>query len=351
MLLREKLLKLPLYSYKLSQWKRYIVKRFVKRIEKNILSQEELERLKAREEFTLIVWGTTLKEEGISYERAIRVEDGFVRSVGLGYRLNPPVSLAFDSMGIYYDSTEPSELEYILMHWDFPEELLVRANGIIQMLKKYRITKYNLKEKDYIPPKTTKEIVVVPGQVETDRSIKYGSPYVKTNLELLKKVRERKPDAYIVYKPHPDVVRGYRKGEYPKKLLLDYCDEVCEQVSSLSLVEVADEVHTISSLFGFEALIHGKKVVCYGQPFYSGYGLTEDVYPVPRRGRKLNLQQLIAGSVIIYPVYVSLYNDNKISPERAILELVRYRDDPPVKWKLWGMVQVLLEPVFRHNKW
>ena len=348
---REKLLKLPLYSFKLSPWKRYIIKRFLPNLGKNVKSLEELEKLKEKEEFTLITWGTSGEEEGVVYPRIIRVEDGFIRSVGLGYRLNPPISLVFDSVGIYYDATRTSELEIILQTWDFDEELIVRAERLVELIKENRITKYNLKEKDYRPPKTDKEIVVVPGQVETDRSIKYGSPVVKTNLQLLELVRKARPDAYIIYKPHPDVLKGYRKGGYPKSTLLEFCDEVCENVSSLRLIEVADEVHTISSLFGFEALLYGKRVVCYGQPFYSGYGLTHDVYPNPRRNRKLNIYQLVAGSVIIYPVYVSIIKNMPITPEEAVKELALLKKKLPFKWKLWKVAQFLLEPVFRYRRW
>ncbi len=349
--IREGLFAYPLYSYKFSPWRRYIVKRFIPQLGRNIKSMEELESLKEREDFTLLVWGTSLEEEGIWHDKVIRVEDGFIRSVGLGYRLTPPISLVFDSMGIYYDSTKPSELEYVLQNFSFDEDMLQRAERLIQLIKEHRINKYNLEERNYTPPKTDREIVVVPGQVETDRSIKYGSPVVKNNLKLLEEVRKNRPNAYIIYKPHPDVAKGYRKGYYPKDALLEFCDEVCEDVSSISLIAVADEVHTISSLFGFEALLHNKKVVCYGQPFYSSWGLTEDIYPVERRRRKLSLFELVAGSLIIYPSYVSLYNGKKIEPEEAVLELSRLKRSKPLRWRVWGLVQLLLEPWFKLKKW
>ena len=50
------------------------------------------------------------------------------------------------------------------------------------------------------------------GQVEDDASIQTGSPNIRTNLDLLKTVRAANPEAYIVYKPHPDVVSGNRIG-------------------------------------------------------------------------------------------------------------------------------------------
>ena len=54
--------------------------------------------------------------------------------------------------------------------------------------------------------------MLVPGQVEDDASIRWGAPGVKTNLELLRAARAAEPDAWIVYKPHPDTEAGTRAG-------------------------------------------------------------------------------------------------------------------------------------------
>jgi len=342
-------------SYKFSLWKRYIVKRFFNNLEKNFSHIEKIFQIAEFQKVKLLVWGTILEEEKITIQHknieVIRLEDGFIRSVGLGVKLTVPISLVADRFGIYYDSTKPSELEKILQETEFNEKLILRARKIINLLRKYKINKYNLRERGWKPPKVSKKIIVVPGQVESDRSIKYGSPVIKTNIELLKEVRKRNPDAYIVYKPHPDTVGGYRKGYYPKGVLLKYCDEVCEGCSSFDLIEHADEIHTISSLFGFEALLRNKKVVCYGQPFYSGWGLTEDIYPNPRRRRKLNLYELVAGTIILYPMYVSLKTGKGITPEEAIYELIELKKNLPIKWKIWNKIQSILDPFIRLRKW
>ena len=41
--------------------------------------------------------------QGTSGNISVRVEDGFLRSKGLGARLIPPLSLVTDDLGIYYD--------------------------------------------------------------------------------------------------------------------------------------------------------------------------------------------------------------------------------------------------------
>jgi capsular polysaccharide export protein len=96
------------------------------------------------------------------------------------------------------------------------------------------------------------------------------------------------------------------------------------------LLGQVDEVHTLTSLTGFEALLRGIPVCCYGQPFYSGWGLTKDKVPVPRRTRQLTLAELVAGALIRYPTYVSGVSGRFTTPERAIEEIgtMRQRQKP-----------------------
>lgn len=91
------------------------------------------------------------------------------------------------------------------------------------------------------------------------------------------------------------------------------------------LLMAVDEVHVLTSLAGFEALLRGKSVTCYGQPFYSGWGLTLDVAPNLRRTRRLLLDELVAGALIEYPIYLSRYSDALVTPEQALDELLAWR--------------------------
>ena len=171
-------------------------------------------------------------------------------------------------------------------------------------LTENRISKYNVGNANFTVPPTDKTIILVPGQVEDDASIRYGSPQIRRNLDLLRTVRERHPDAYIIYKPHPDVVSGNRTGHISAEDTARYADQTAPETDILTCLQYADEVHTMTSLTGFEALLRGKKVCCYGLPFYAGWGLTQDLLPIERRCRKLELWQLIAGTLIYYPTYI-----------------------------------------------
>jgi capsular polysaccharide export protein len=179
-----------------------------------------------------------------------------------------------------------------------------------------------------------KKVIFVPGQVEDDASIQCGCSQVKTNLGLLQAARAACPEAFIVYKPHPDVVSGNRKGKVGAALLASVADYVETHLSVVSCIDACDEVHTMTSLTGFDALLRGKQVVTYGQPFYAGWGLTEDRVDSPfaliRRTRKLSIDQLVAGVLLKYPIYwdwdLKGYTHceavlEKIITDRAALEL------------------------------
>ena len=256
----------------------------------------------------IFIWGRKNfgRIESFAKENAIpitRVEDGFIRSISLGSDLTRPFSQVFDSSGIYFDATAPSELEEILNHTDFSPTLLNEAKILKDKILANKISKYNTNPHKSLNLPQNKLKILIPGQVQDDASILYGANG-RTNLSLLQQVREENPNAYILYKPHPDVLSGNRIGHIPDSIALQYCDEILTSVSLSSCLEAVNEVHTLTSLSGFEALLYGKKVVTYGMPFYAGWGLTIDKQTCPRRTRKLTLEQLIAGAYILYPRYI-----------------------------------------------
>lgn len=265
----------------------------------------------------------------------LRVEDGFLRSVGLGADLVRPLSWVVDRRGIYYDATQPSDLEHLLQNAAFDEDLLARARSLIGRIAAEGLTKYNVGLGGWQRPAGEKRVILVPGQVESDASIAYGAPGIRGNLDLLRAVRASSPQAHVVYKPHPDVVAGLRRQGANEDEAGRWCDELVTDVAMGTLLPQVDEVHTLTSLAGFEALLRGKKVVCHGQPFYAGWGLTEDRLPPERRSRRLTLEQLVAGALILYPAYVSRSTGRFTTPERALDELLAWRERTPPGLPLW----------------
>ncbi|ASK27535.1 capsular polysaccharide biosynthesis protein [Neisseria chenwenguii] len=299
------------YCVGMSLWKRAVAKPFFRlpscRL-KFVKSVERLEHALLPPDARLLAWGNG-KEAVTAFAARrnlplLRMEDGFIRSVGLGSNLVPPLSLVVDDTGIYFNPETPSRLELILQNQIFTERDVQTALLLQKALTENHISKYNVGSQNFTPPQTDKTVILVPGQVEDDASVRHGSPEIRSNLDLLKAVRARNPDAYIIYKPHPDVVSGNRIGQIAPADTARYADQVAAETDILTCLQHADEVHTMTSLTGFEALLRGKKVSCYGLPFYAGWGLTDDLLPLPRRTRRLKLAELIAGTLVYYPGYV-----------------------------------------------
>lgn len=310
-----------LYYPRVPLWKRRALKQFLAGSE--LLDEQKTPPSAGA---TRVVWGLAESSEPV-----IRVEDGFIRSVGLGADLVQPQSWVLDDVGMYYDATRPSRLEQILQGGVFDKSLLARAGRLMETLARSGTTKYNTGLRSWARPAGARTVILVPGQVETDASIRYGSPHIKSNLELLRRVRGANPKAWVVYKPHPDVVAGLRKQGDGEDTSEHWCDEIVADQDMAHLLGLVDEVHTLTSLSGFEALIRGVPVTCYGQPFYSGWGLTTDICPCERRTRKLTLQELVAGTLIVYPRYVSRVSGAFTTVERVIEEIELQRSSAAMR--------------------
>ena len=284
----------------------------------------------------LLLWGAAEPPHGLPADvRVVRVEDGFIRSVGLGADLVRPLSWVMDVRGIYFDSRQPSDLELLLQETDFSAAELSRAALLRQSLVMHGISKYNLPGRVWERPLDASRVVLVAGQVETDASIRLGAAGICTNLALLKAVRQANPDAWVVYKPHPDVVAGLRNAGAQEDQAAHWCNEVLPHVSMSQLLPLVDEVHVMTSLTGFEALLRGIPVVCHGQPFYSGWGLTADVHPVARRTRRLTLDALVAGALLRYPTYLAPGSSRLCSAEEAVEALRQLRQGAAEQPPLW----------------
>jgi capsular polysaccharide export protein len=316
----------------MSYWKRPFVRRYLRSpggSVRFVRSPRELEREPDLRRLTGVIWASRKTEELTRWAEARgmplwSMEDGFLRSAGLGSDLTAPGSLVLDPDGIYYDPSRPSRLERLLQNGGLTDEEVARAGDLRRLIVASRISKYNLPgvASLRVHARPGQRVLFVPGQVADDASVRLGTQRVGDNLSLLREVRRAHPEAYILYKPHPDVLSGNRSGA-----LHDVADppwdQVVGQVPLAACLDVAHEVHTMTSLVGFEALLRGLPVVTYGQPFYAGWGLTVDHAPLARRTRRLTLDELVAGALLRYPRYVSWSARCFVSAEDKVQELER----------------------------
>lgn len=250
------------------------------------------------------------------------IEDGMIRSVGLGANCIPPLSIFVDRTGVYFDPNQPSDLESLLESGELPLTWVKRAEILRIALVNAGISKYGQSDFSRTTRISNKRRILVTGQVEDDRSMLSAGGNC-TNLDLLVRARQLEPDAWIIYKPHPDVEAGHRKGHVADAEILRHANEIERKTPIATLIEQVDGLHVISSLAGFEALLRGKSVTTHGQPFYSGWGLTRDLGPAnPRRTRRRSLDELVAATLIGYPRYIDPVTRLPCPPEVLVQRIV-----------------------------
>ncbi|MCP4178854.1 MAG: capsular polysaccharide biosynthesis protein [bacterium] len=326
------------YFFNFDHWKHHFIRQYM-----NSYTSTKIHfchdlndaRLKGLDENSRIyIWGKKWYSDVNRYSKnrnipICRVEDGFYRSLMLGCYLTKPGSLLFDRRDIHFDPTKITEIELILSKYNFEGHigLRQRAENLRKLIINNHISKYNSQKilDLTVPEGGYDKVILITGQVATDASIRYGGCGM-TNKTLIIKVRKENPNAYIIYKPHPDVLTCLTKGHLPDDFLEEHCDKVVKNICIDSCIQAVDEVHVISSMCGFEALIRNKKVVVYGLPFYAGWGLTHDKKKIPKRHRKLSIDELIAGAIILYPRYIHPKTNELCEVEAVIEEIIKERN-------------------------
>ncbi|RRH72632.1 capsular polysaccharide biosynthesis protein [Falsigemmobacter faecalis] len=303
-------------------WKRGALQSFFGR-EKPVIfaaTAEDAVKIATKRGRDLLVWAAAGDRAALPDGlRLRRVEDGLIRSRGLGADLVPPLSLVADGRGISFDPGRPSDLETLLQQPLRPGQRL-RASRLIRALREGGVTKYNLS--GVVPQVPQGHRILVPGQVEDDASLRFGGGDIRSNLGLLRRVRAENPGAVILWKAHPDVVAGLRPGAVAARDLAGLADACLDESDANSALALADEVWTMTSGTGFEALLRGLPVTCLGTPFYAGWGLTRDLAPVPERRRAgLQIEDLAWAALIGYPRYFDPISRRPCPPEVVVERL------------------------------
>ncbi|HEU5074808.1 MAG TPA: hypothetical protein VFU02_11550, partial [Polyangiaceae bacterium] len=110
------------FCFGFSAWKRNYVKHYLESPDGSVVfcrDVRQARRAGVDRDSRLVVWGRRkpAQLDGLAAELGLPIftmEDGFIRSVGLGSDFAAPSSLVMDERGIYYDATRPSDLEHTL---------------------------------------------------------------------------------------------------------------------------------------------------------------------------------------------------------------------------------------------
>lgn len=237
------------------------------------------------------------------------LEDGFLRSVGLGKDGDAPVSIIVDDRALPVDGGRASRLELLIAaaakgDWDSFGE------SIRERMTEHKLSKYNnLPHKAPSIEQSTRRRILLVDQVFGDVSVERALGSRRSFDRMLDDALAS--GAQCVVRTHPDVMAGYRKGYITERAVKTAgVVLLADRVSVASILDVVDEVWTVSSQVGFDALLRKIPVRCYAVPFYAGWGLTDD-RAGDRAGKALarradarpSVDQLTAATLGIYPTY------------------------------------------------
>ena len=278
-----------------------------------------------------MVWGTRRPPDWPPDMALAVLEDAPLRSRGLGADLVPPLALGLDDLGAPYDPARASRLERLIAaSEDLPDGEIARARAMVDAILAAGLSKYSVGS-ETPPPLPDGHRVLVAGQVEDDASVLLGAiGTIRTNDALLRAARAAHPDAVLLWKPHPDVEAGLRRGAVPPKVIAETGALVLPGLSAHAALALADEVWTMTSGLGFEALLRGVPVTCAGMPWYGGWGLTTDLCPAPdRRHARPTVAGLAHAALIGWPRWRDPVSGLICAPEVAVDRLARDEVPPP----------------------
>ncbi|AYG66617.1 MULTISPECIES: capsular biosynthesis protein [unclassified Rhizobium] len=249
------------------------------------------------------------------------LEDGFLRSVGLGKTGAIPLSIVIDDLGLPVDANRPSRLERLIEEAGQVEDLgrAIREQIVLNKLSKYNHLPHRTPRIERTAKRRILLVDQVVGDVSVGRALGSNASFEKMLADGLAS------DAQCLIRTHPDVMAGLRKGYLTGSVPKGDVVMMDDAVSVASILDVVDEVWTVSSQFGFDALLRGIPVRCYAAPFYAGWGVTEDRFGVytkaalaGRRTKRRTIDQIAAAAFSLYPTYRDPADWREIDVFRAI---------------------------------
>lgn len=291
---------------------------------------------------SVIGWGykkTSIKAQRYAKSQQLpyfSLEDGFIKSLIIYDREKENrefiFSLILDRNGIYYNVNSNSDLELLMTsisNW-YTDEIKKDSAEFKKMVIDHEIVKFN--RIDFQPVKNLvykSEQVLVIDQTYGDASVTQGNAS-SADFELMLKDAIAEFDASNVYvKIHPNVITGKYRGYYRYSNLKKSGVNIIDQnVNSIALIKYFNHVYTVTSGMGFEALMCGCNVTCYGEPFYSGYGFTADKKSIALKKRKelinypLELEALIAAVFFKYSIWIDPVKSIRVNPLNGLKKII-----------------------------
>lgn len=312
-----------------SNWKLFFIEKFIK--EKFLFSTKKINFINLffhilfapTKPKKIYIWGYEIGHWALLVSKIFnikisRVEDGYLRSFDLGKEHNQANSLVIDNESLHFDKNGKSIIHELISE-EIDEKITNQhAEYFIKFCKNNFITKYSAINKKHLD--TIERInnlfpaanfIGVVGQKPNDKSMIYGNPKSYSNFSIFYKALKENKDSIIIFKQHPDVVDNLLT-DILIRLFCIFSKRTFfikdKFLSPIYFINRSNVIYTISSTIGLEALIHDKKTVVFGTPFYAGYGLTEDRVKIERKKKLITKEQLIYNYIYRYCKYSANIN-------------------------------------------
>lgn len=288
-------------------------------------------------------WGhkpTAAKVRKIARDRGkpyLAFEDGFLRSLLPG-GAELPLAMIMDRTGIFYDASQPSDMEACINRRRYLGSDPA-VSQTIELLRASRLSKYNHAVIDSLSglglrSADRQDRVLVIDQTAGDASILGAGAGSYTFDQMLRTAATENPEAEILLRVHPETMLGHKAGNFSAVRLESLAERNAalgrclaegrlrltpEPINPWELLEGCAKVYCVSSQLGFEALLSGCEVHCFGMPFYGGWGITRDrmVAAPPRRG-PATLEAVFAGAYLDYSFYIDHSSKSLLHLHEAI---------------------------------
>jgi hypothetical protein len=232
----------------------------------------------------------------------IYIEQGLVSSS------EPWLSVILDDIDCYYVANKITRLQTLL---NSPQELTIEQESYAELcLKKMvsnKISKYLKRSNSSITfGRVGHKKILLIDECYNDPIIKYGMANEENFKLMLADAISMYPKYDILIQLPINASKKMSKSYYTKSFLIPFLKEhkniyVLDQTyNTYDIFEQVERVFVVTSLIGFEALMAGIKVSCYGVPFYANRGLTRDKFQTEIRTRNRRLVD------IFYFCYVAL---------------------------------------------
>jgi capsular polysaccharide export protein len=266
----------------------------------------------------------------------LHIDANFARLAGLDPFLPPAAMLAADDLGMHDDASRASRLETLLQTYELNAEEMNRGAALLDKLARAHASLDSVDPSRTIAAAKGRKTVLVPG--EAGKFEGGATDATDRHLHLLRHVRKRNPDAFIIFKPHPDM--NADRGLIRKARR--YADHVASKADMSDLIGRCDAVETVSSVSGFAALLRGVPVTVHGLPFYAGWGLTEDLATCPRRTARRTLSDLVYLTLAVYarctdpvsllPCPPEVLIDRAVARQQEVHRAARPHNLNPISW-------------------